>query len=108
MATFDPDNKLSQLFTSVPFRIEGQWYLNKTLTLDGYDFVSCRFDGCTLLVTKGAFLIRNCFFSPTCSFNYKDEALRIVKLYGILATDAAKRWPNLAPTRNPDFTISIT
>lgn len=107
MATFDPNKKLSQLFTSAPFRIEGQWYHNQTFTLDGFEFVSCRFDSCNLHTSKGTFLINSCVFS-NCTLYYWEEALKIVKLYGLLATDAAKRWPGLAPTQNPDGTISIT
>ncbi len=106
MATYDPE-KLSKLFTSAPFRIEGQWYHNQTFTLDGYEFVSCRFDSCNLYISKGTFLINRCFFSGS-TFYYRDEALKIVKLYGLLATDAAKLWPSLAPTHNLDGTISIT
>ncbi len=106
MATYDPE-KLSQLFSSAPCRIEGQWYHNQKFALDGYEFVSCRFDGCNLYISKGTFLISHCVFSQ-CTLYYRDEALKIVKLYGLLATDAAKRWPGLAPTHNPDGTISIT
>ena len=107
MATYYDPKKLGQLFSSAPFRIEGQWYHNQTFTLDGYEFVSCRFDSCNLYVSKGTFLITSCVFS-NCIFHYRDEALKIVRLYSILATDAAKLWPFLGPTHNLDGTISIT
>ncbi len=97
---------LSKLLASFPYRIEGQWFYNQRIILDGYTFVRCRFDSCDILTSKGTFVIDHCFFS-TCRFTFQDEAWKIVRLYNITATEARTYWPILAPTINEDGTLSI-
>lgn len=97
---------LSKLLASYPYRIEGQWFYNQRIVLDGYNFVRCRFDRCEIVTSKGSFVIDHCFFAE-CTYFFLAEATKITKLYNIFATEAKRLWPFLAPTINEDGTYSI-
>lgn len=102
-----PDiSTLIALLSSLPYKIEGQWYYRQQVYLDGYTFIRCRFDQCDLITSKGSFVIDHCFFAQ-CKFIYLDTAARIVRLYNILATEAQRYWPYLTPTSHEDGTISV-
>ncbi len=102
---------LSQLLGGWPYRVEGQWYHRQSISLDGYEFVKCHFDECTLFTTKGSFRLDHCKVS-SCSVRVDGEAWRIVRLYNWVAPQALKealaRWPSVLPLINTDDqTISI-
>ena len=40
--------------------LKGAWYNNQKFTIDGYRFVECRFDNCTLYVNTGEFEFERC------------------------------------------------
>jgi hypothetical protein len=96
---------LNALTTYYP-RVENQWYHNKQINIDGYHFVQCRFDNCTIITSKGTFSFDHCYFA-NCQFQYSNEAFKIVRLYNISATEARSYWPGLAPIINEDGTLSI-
>ena len=91
---------------SAPMTIEGQWFHNKQVALDGYRFVKCRFDSCTLVTSKGTFELKNCVVSET-EFAYTDEALKIVKLFALGSPEMISDWPALSPKLEADGTYSI-
>jgi hypothetical protein len=96
---------LSALSNYYP-KVENQWYHNQQINIDGYNFQRCRFDNCKIITSKGSFSFDHCFFS-NCTFMYNDEALKIVKLYNVSATEARSYWPALAPTINEDGTLTV-
>lgn len=87
-------------------RVENQWYHNQQVNIDGYHFHKCRFDNCTIITSKGSFSFDHCYFS-NCNFQYNDEALKIVRLFNVSATEARSFWPYLAPTVNEDGTLTL-
>jgi hypothetical protein len=82
------------------------WFSDQEIAIDGYTFVRCRFDNCTIYVKKGTFSLERCFFGG-CRFNYQDESLRVVKLFNILLPTNARFWGALAPEFHEDGTLSI-
>lgn len=42
-------------------RVQGKWFSRSNVSLDGYEFESCRFDNCTIIIETGDFIMRNCF-----------------------------------------------
>lgn len=97
---------LTNYLSSAPPQYQNQWFLNQELSLDGYSFVRCRFDSCTLYVRKGTFLLENCFFS-SCRIIFGDEAQKVTKLFTLFQQLTDKVTPTLAPTIESDHTISI-
>lgn len=101
-----PSGGLSQFF-SRPV-VEGLYYNGKIIQLDGFRWVGCRFDGCTLLVNTPNFELINCVIDPSTMIRYGNETMKIVRLYNSRNDWVSANWPHLAPTRNPDGTITIS
>ena len=97
---------LGGLLTGDPYKVEGQWYHNKLIHLDGYTFERCRFDSCDIHISTGNFRVNHCYFA-NCRFFYSGNALNLVRLYNINANEARSNWPYLAPTLNSDGTLTI-
>lgn len=97
---------VATLLRTMPYRIVGQWYYRQTVVFDGFTFVRCRFDACTISVSRGLFLIEHCYFSG-CQFIFADEALGTVRLYNILNPEMRLRHPQLVPTYHEDGTLSV-
>ena|SRR2546425_7814190 len=98
------------LLTGWPYRVEGKWYYNQKVTLDGYQFVKCRFDRCTLETAKGSFTLENCYLWE-CGVVYSAEAWKVARLYVLQSpeafNEAQKHWPSMLPVLNKDGTITI-
>ncbi len=94
------------LLASAPYTIQGQWYLNQSVSLDGYKFVYCRFDTCNIITSKGTFSLDHCFFS-NCRFYILEEARNVVQLANIVVPEIRQRWPYLAFQQEADGTLSI-
>jgi hypothetical protein len=65
-----------------PKRIQGLWYEDKSIALDGYTFEECRFDKCELHINNAetvSFL--NCYISNDTHFVYGRSALSAIKLF---------------------------
>ncbi len=101
---------LTAILATMPYRVEGRWFYNRDIALDGYHFAGCRFDNCTLRTTKGSFVIENCYFS-SCTVVYNAEATKVVRLYNLFSTEAfneaLNRWPSLLPIISQDGTVTI-
>lgn len=93
--------------------VEGRWYNNVVLPLDGYHFKSCRFDGCTLTYQTGNFILTQCFLSPITRIIHPVAALRSIKLYNHAAGVVTPSAPMpahvipFAPTYHPNGTLSV-
>jgi hypothetical protein len=100
-------NSLAEFLRSVPYEVKGQWFHKKTIGLDGYAFVNCRFDGCHLYVSRGVFRMKECYASG-CTFYYLDEALNIVRLFaGAHVPSTVSLNTFLRPVINADGTFTI-
>jgi hypothetical protein len=95
---------LSALLGSVHPQVEGQWFFNQDISLDGYQFVRCRFENCRITVSKGAFRLTNCLFTG-CSFSFSGDAIQVVKSFNL--TDLTKIPPTLRPLIYQDRTVTI-
>ena len=100
-----PPNALSQLFGRPS--VQGLYYNGKTIPLDGYQFVGCRFDNCTLVVMSTNFELINCVIDPVTVIEYGIETLKIVHLFNSRSEWAYASAPGLAPRKNADGTITI-
>ncbi len=100
-------NSLAALMSSRP-EVNGMYYLRKKITLDGYSFIGCRFDGCTLEISTTNFDLINCIVDPSTSITYAPAVLKIIKLFTSRLTWAPQHFPGFVPTYNADGTITIT
>ncbi len=94
-----------------PFaRIDVQdiWYNGKIVPLDGYNFISCRFDNCTLHVASGNFGLRNCFVDPSTKIAVNGNVVNVLRLFNFRVENIDATRPYFAALRNSDGTISIT
>jgi hypothetical protein len=88
--------------------VQGLYYNGKTVPLDGYRFVGCRFDNCTLLVISTSFELINCVIDPETVIQYGMETIKIIHLFNSRDEAMYTAAPALAPLKNPDGTITIS
>ena len=87
--------------------VNGLWFNQKKILLDGYRFVGCRFDLCTLHITTTSFELVDCYIDDRTIISYGSDTLKIVKLYNSRNVNAYSLAGSFAPDRNADGTISI-
>jgi len=88
-------------------KVEGVWFNKKTITLDGYEFVGCRFDGCTLYVYSDNFEITNCFIDDATFVSFAENVIKVIRLFNRSYEMVYRYAPFFAPRRNQDGTISV-
>ena len=88
-------------------KVEGVWFNNKNIILDGYQFLGCRFDRCVLNLSSANFEITNCFIDDATTIYYSGDVVKVIRLFNRGAEWAYTHAPFFAPTRNKDGTISV-
>ncbi|MGJ3352763.1 hypothetical protein [Providencia sp. Je.9.19] len=88
--------------------VNGLWYNQKDLTLDGYRFIGCRFDLCSLYISTTRFELINCFIDDKTLTYYSNEILKVIKLFNSRNKAMYDNYPYFAPMRNIDGTITIS
>ena len=94
-------NHLSQLLLYQ--QVQEHWFKNKQVTLDGYHFTRCRFDGCMLYINSAEFLLTSCVIAPDCKVFFGQKVSKILRVY-------FREHPGngyYAPIAEPDGTITI-
>ncbi len=84
----------------------GLYYRRKTIPMDGYRFVECRFDACVLHINSNEFEIERCVISPDTKILYGPGVVRPIKMfvtYGRLGGS----YPAFAGTIGPDGEVTI-
>ena len=102
-----PDLNLLDTLTARP-EARGLWYNEKDVFLDGYNFVSCRFDKCKLYVSSEHFEMRNCFVDDETVIYYDGDIVKVLRLFNSRYPWVYQELPYFAPVKNDDGTISIT
>lgn len=101
-------------FTPNPFgllyrpEVSSLYYNNKTITLDGYTFIGCRFDNCKLEVSSTNFDLINCIIDPSTQITYAPSVLKIIRLFMGRYNWAYTQFPQFVPVINADGTITIS
>lgn len=88
--------------------ITGAWFNNKEIKLDGYNFISCRFDNCKLTITSTNFELNHCYLDEKTLILYGADVLRPIRLFTSRWDWMYKQMPYFAPTLNDDGTITIS
>ena len=99
----EPVNFLASLMTGYPYTITGKWFNRQAISLDGYKFDRCRFDGCQLTTSKGSFALDHCMLTQ-CTLIFTGEAQKVVRLHGLVV---GFRPAHLRAVSNSDGTISV-
>lgn len=87
--------------------VRGLYYNGKTIVLDGYHFIECRFDNCTLDISSSNFNLTRCIIDTSTSIRYSAEAQKLIKLFNSRYPWAYSHFPGFVPTLNPDGSITI-
>jgi hypothetical protein len=83
------------------------WFNAQAVSLDGYRFIGCRFDNCTLTVTTTNIELINCHISENCRILWGGEPLKVIQLFCKDFPWIRESMPNFAAKQNPDGTITI-
>ena len=87
--------------------LTGVWYHAKSIKLDGYKFVSCRFDKCQLHISSSNFVLDKCIIDADSVIYFGNEILKAVQLYNSRSPWLMEKNSKLAPVLHEDGTISI-
>ncbi|WLH27456.1 hypothetical protein [Pseudomonas canadensis] len=87
--------------------VNNQWFNGQEIKLDGWHFVSCRFDNCRLLLTSTEFSLERCFVDDRTVINYSNELVNVVKLFNFRNDYMRRNFPGFVPDYNIDGTLSV-
>jgi len=96
---------LGSLFSAK--EVSGLYFNRKTIHLDGYTFINCRFDNCTLQIATTDFELRDCVIDSSTIIEYSNNAVKVIKLFLSRYPWAYSQFPNFSPQRNSDGAITI-
>lgn len=89
--------------------VKGLYYRNQHLVIDGYKFINCRFDNCTLETRNGNFDIISCIIDNSNQLKYGSESRKAIQLFTSRYDWASTSLPAAFVGRpQPDGTITIT
>lgn len=90
-----------------PVVLKDLWFKGKEVKVDGYSFVSCRFDGCLLSISSSNFSFSHCVIDEGCTLQYGADMPRIIQLFNMHFTAPGPLHEPFYPQRHADGTISI-
>jgi hypothetical protein len=99
--------RVRQLLTNYQYKIEGQWFYQQTLVIDGYAYVRCRFDNCHIHLRRGDFVLDHCYFGY-CTVWFWDDALTAIRLYNIFSTPPDSFPDHIRPIKHEDGTVTVS
>lgn len=88
-------------------RVENVWFNGRTVSLDGYNFQSCRFDNCKLNVASVNFEMHYCFVDDNTTIHFQGEIVKILRLFNCEYDWVYDELPYFAPVRHENGTFSI-
>lgn len=99
-----------QAFTALTRpRAENLYYNRKTVNLDGYTFVGCRFDRCNLVLKSGDFRFLDCVIDHECQIVVEGNVQNVIKLYRYMqGVSLNALLGEFDAVENADGTITIT
>lgn len=86
-------------------KIEGLWFNQKVVKLDGWNFEGCRFDGCRLIIETPYFIVKNCYIDESNFIEVGGSLMNAVRFLNIKQHSAGH--VIYGPVRNIDGTVSI-
>lgn len=88
--------------------VNGLYFRDKEIHLDGYRFSRCRFDNCKLRLASADFEIDHSVIDPTCRVAYGGRVIRVLQLFFNPWKSAPAEWMTAwIPTVNEDGTVTI-
>ena len=76
-----PSTELGLASLSVRIPVQNMWFNGKTVSLDGYNFQSCRFDNCQLHLASANFEMHHCFVDDNTTIHYQGEIVKVLRLF---------------------------
>jgi hypothetical protein len=87
--------------------VRNLWFNGQTVALDGYRFIGCRFDRCTLTVAGPHFSLIHCLIDDSTNLQYSPNVVKVIQLFNIRPAGLLGPSMPFLPVRNADGTISI-
>lgn len=84
--------------------VDGLWFNQKVVKLDGWSFVGCRFDNCKIIIETPYFSLKNCYIDSTNQIEFQGVILNAMKLLNLSPLSGFAQYQ---AHRNADGTISI-
>ena len=88
-------------------QVNDVWFNDRAVSLDGYNFQSCRFDNCKLHIASANFEMHKCFVDDNTVIFYHGEMVKILRLFNCRYHWIYQKLPYFAPVRHENGTISI-
>ena len=86
---------------------KGLYYNGKTITLDGFQFIECRFDNCKLIVNGTNFEIVKCVIDVSTSIQFGRDPTKVIRLYNTENEPLLGPDPEFHAIKNPDGSVTV-
>ena len=103
----DADRGLLDKESMGRLKVEGLWFNEKNIWLDGYSFKNCRFDKCNIFVFTNNFDIEDCFIDDSNNIWPMGEVTQSVKLWNLRHPSMRGRDPYYEADRNENGNVTI-
>jgi hypothetical protein len=99
----DPSQRdfVHKMLSELLITLEDQYWKDKRLYIDGYRFINCYFENCTLWVLRGTFEFHHCTIDGGSRI-FDQEALKCIQMFSQPDPN-----PAFMPKRYPDGALSI-
>ena len=87
--------------------IKETWFNHKTVQLDGFNFLGCRFDNCRLQIASPEFELHRCYVDNSNIFHYQGDVVKVLRIFNTFHPWVDEHYPYFVPERHDDGTISI-
>lgn len=87
--------------------LKDTWFNGKEVKLDGFRFVNCRFDNCSLTISSNNIELINCLIDDKSTIYFEGDVINPIKLFNRKWDLVYETAPLFAPVRNADGTITI-
>jgi len=71
--------RLSNLSSRVD--AHGLYFKGKVIIADGYRFIECRFDKCSLQINTDNFEFIDCVFDDQCTIQYSSSITKVIRIF---------------------------
>lgn len=77
---WDKRNQVHKVLSEMLINVSDQVFQNQSFYVDGYRFINCSFENCTLWIWRGTFEFHHCFFHGSTR-RWGEDAMKCIQLY---------------------------
>lgn len=97
---------IHKMLSEMLITLSDKIFIDRHFSLDGYRFVNCRFENCTLVTYRGTFELHHCWIDAATTRRFTADAQKCVQFY-TYKDEKLQVVPAFGPKVYPDGSVSI-